>query len=214
MGFFVPRRSRAGRWALTPPFHPCRTPREAVTGGLLFCDTFRRPRLAPRGRPHVLRGMSPCGVRTFLPAPAKQAPGDRLPSALTKLRPEHRLDKGIEPQINADGRRFCPGNGATAQASAKTRVNRSTADAPPKICVQSALICGYPSPFRGSEEGRHQEPADHQHRDGKFRRHACHRSEEGPPGRASGREQALAAEQFPQQYPRQRSNKQPDGAVE
>ena len=28
MGFFVPRRLRAGRWALTPPFHPCRTPRE------------------------------------------------------------------------------------------------------------------------------------------------------------------------------------------
>ncbi len=22
MGFFVPRRLRAGRWALTPPFHP------------------------------------------------------------------------------------------------------------------------------------------------------------------------------------------------
>ena len=27
MGFFVPRHLRAGRWALTPPFHPDPTPK-------------------------------------------------------------------------------------------------------------------------------------------------------------------------------------------
>ncbi len=94
MGFFVPRPLRAGRWALTPPFHPCRTPLDAAPGGFIFCDTFRRPRLGPRGRPRVLRGMSPCGVRTFLPAHAGRSSALRT----TKLAPIQTLDKPESPK--------------------------------------------------------------------------------------------------------------------
>ena len=43
MGFFVPRRLLAGRWAVTPPFHPY--PAEARR--YVFCDTFRRAGLWP-----------------------------------------------------------------------------------------------------------------------------------------------------------------------
>jgi len=56
-GFSVPRMSPPGRWALTPPFHPCQmrlTKRgrpsvlpqacrrgTSITGGFIFCGTFR-----------------------------------------------------------------------------------------------------------------------------------------------------------------------------
>lgn len=76
-----------------PAFSPLPAPRCRVAGGLIFCDTFRRPRLGPRGRPRVLRGMSPCGVRTFLPASAAAAPGDRLPSARRNIHGQRGLDK-------------------------------------------------------------------------------------------------------------------------
>jgi hypothetical protein len=42
MGFFVPRRLLAGRWALTPPFHPYL----AEARRYVFCDTFRRAGLS------------------------------------------------------------------------------------------------------------------------------------------------------------------------
>jgi len=46
MGFFVPPGSRPGRWALTPPFHPCL---QAFAGRRsVFCDTFRRPEFSLR----------------------------------------------------------------------------------------------------------------------------------------------------------------------
>ena len=72
MGFSVPPRLRLERWALTPPFHPYRrTSRPG--GGLSFCGTVRRdasrrrrPRVSQSNRPE-LRGIAPCGVRTFLP---------------------------------------------------------------------------------------------------------------------------------------------------
>jgi len=90
MGFFLPRRLRAGRWALTPPFHPCRPSRNsAASGGLIFCDTVRHPRLGP-GTPasstrHVALRCSdfPPGVRLGMP-------GDRLPSACSRGYSAHR----------------------------------------------------------------------------------------------------------------------------
>jgi hypothetical protein len=73
MGFFVPRRLRAGRWALTPPFHPYRPSRgEARQPAVLFSVTLSVVPGLGRERPRVLRGMLPCGVRTFLPASAWQ----------------------------------------------------------------------------------------------------------------------------------------------
>ncbi len=48
MGFIVPRRSPLGRWALTPPFHPYRAAPTSAPRRFLLCDTFHRPRLAPR----------------------------------------------------------------------------------------------------------------------------------------------------------------------
>ena len=56
MGFFVPRHLRAGRWALTPPFHPDPAPAlRPKRGGLIFCDTFRRAGLSPRAPAHSAR---------------------------------------------------------------------------------------------------------------------------------------------------------------
>jgi hypothetical protein len=82
MGFSVPPRLLLERWALTPPFHPYRRT-HSPGGGLLFCGTIRRnvlsnippacigtARLSP-GIP--LRGIAPCGVRTFLPRLAPEA---------------------------------------------------------------------------------------------------------------------------------------------
>ena len=81
-GFSVPPRLLAERWALTPPFHPCRGHTEN-RGGFSFCGTFRRCALT---RPaHVypgqagLHGVAPCGVRTFLPGPAWRDQGDSPP---------------------------------------------------------------------------------------------------------------------------------------
>ena len=66
MGFFVPRSLRAGRWALTPPFHPDLRPLLRATAGGLFSVTLSvKPDFGPEF-PRVLRGMLPEGVRTFL----------------------------------------------------------------------------------------------------------------------------------------------------
>ena len=48
MGFIVPRRLPPGRWAFTPPFHPCRVARSSAPRRSVFCDTFHRPELSPR----------------------------------------------------------------------------------------------------------------------------------------------------------------------
>ena len=82
MGFFVPPRLRSGRWAFTPPFHPCR-PTCAGVGGMfsvtLSVDWDFGPSL-----PRILRGMLPCGVRTFLSRPASRlGESDRPPSTPT-----------------------------------------------------------------------------------------------------------------------------------
>src|ERR1035441_7705793 len=87
MGFSVPRRLRFARCALTAPFHPCRR-RLRNTGGLIFCGTFRRKAFQLSARVYLrskpgLRGIAPCGVRTFLP---RLAPGAILrPSKTTEI---------------------------------------------------------------------------------------------------------------------------------
>jgi hypothetical protein len=76
MGFSVPPRLRAERWALTPPFHPYPASEEA--GRFVFCGTVRRQASRPRlprvsGAPkHRLRGIAPYGVRTFLPRTSRE----------------------------------------------------------------------------------------------------------------------------------------------
>ena len=64
MGFFVPPCLRSGRWAFTPPFHPCRSACAEVGG--MFSVTLSVDRDFGLGPPRILRGMLPCGVRTFL----------------------------------------------------------------------------------------------------------------------------------------------------
>lgn len=72
MRFVVPPSSRSGRWALTPPFHPC--PRFHAGG--LFSVTLSVT-AACTAAPTLSRGMLPCGVRTFLQRPAfRQHTGD------------------------------------------------------------------------------------------------------------------------------------------
>lgn len=88
MGFFVPPCLRLGRWAFTPPFHPCR-PACAGVGGM-FSVTLSVNRDFGPGSPRVLRGMLPCGVRTFLSRLAlRPAESDRPPSILTLSRLEN-----------------------------------------------------------------------------------------------------------------------------
>ncbi len=43
VGFTMPPVSPPGRWALTPPFHPCLIPLAEANGGLSLCGTFHRP---------------------------------------------------------------------------------------------------------------------------------------------------------------------------
>ena len=76
MGFSLPPRLLSERWALTPPFHPCRRHTE-FTAAVYFLwhypskslTTFL-PRVSARGQ---LRGIAPYGVRTFLPGFAPEA---------------------------------------------------------------------------------------------------------------------------------------------
>jgi hypothetical protein len=74
MGFSVPPRLRSERWALTPPFHPCRRPCKHERWRFVFCGTFRQDasrRRFPRiscSQTSRLRGIAPFGVRTFLPS--------------------------------------------------------------------------------------------------------------------------------------------------
>jgi hypothetical protein len=64
-GFAVPPPSLAARWALTPPFHPCRAVARAAVCFLWHCPS---PRLETRRlrSPCSWRSVLPCGVRTFL----------------------------------------------------------------------------------------------------------------------------------------------------
>ena len=87
MGFSVPRRLRSERWALTPPFHPCRCAcpaRGAAEGTQAVCFLWHCPSgrlaasppacilLAPPQGGRRLRGIVPCGVRTFLSRPQRR----------------------------------------------------------------------------------------------------------------------------------------------
>ena len=70
MGFSRPPRLRLGRCALTAPFHPCLAGCPARRSHFLWHFpsarlTANRPRVSPT-EPE-LRGIAPCGVRTFLP---------------------------------------------------------------------------------------------------------------------------------------------------
>jgi hypothetical protein len=75
MGFSVPPGSLPKRWALTPPFHPYPAILERTSGRSVFCGTVRQKAVTPSARVYPrlaaeLRGIAPCGVRTFLPRPA------------------------------------------------------------------------------------------------------------------------------------------------
>jgi hypothetical protein len=71
--FFVPRPSRTGRWAFTPPFHPYPKTHEAPPGGLFSVTLSVAPGLR-RKRPRLLRGLLPGGVRTFLSRANRERP--------------------------------------------------------------------------------------------------------------------------------------------
>ena len=80
MGFIVPRSLRAGRWALTPPFHPYLKAHEAPPGGMFSVTLSVATNFRPL-RPRILRGPLPGGVRTFLP----RANRERLPAVRQHL---------------------------------------------------------------------------------------------------------------------------------
>jgi len=74
-GFSVPRRLRFARCALTAPFHHHRRLAPEAVCFLWHCPSERLPTFLPSiSRPYKpgLRGVAPCGVRTFLP---RLAPG-------------------------------------------------------------------------------------------------------------------------------------------
>ena len=94
------------RWALTPPFHPCRAGAERRGRRFAFCGTF--PGVAPAGR-----YPAPClhGARTFLP-------GSLSAFAGAAVRPAGGLDMGLrrtrgQPRIGSaaiGGRALRPSN--------------------------------------------------------------------------------------------------------
>ena len=97
MGFSVPLSLRAGRWALTPPFHPCcQVPdlHPEPTQRSVFCGTVRRnasrrrlPRVSLRGRLAPARAgyAASCSVVFGLSSPAPQSlTGQKRFSALPK----------------------------------------------------------------------------------------------------------------------------------
>ena len=70
-GFSVPQRSHAGRWSLTPPFHPYRTSSLRSQPGGIFSVALSVStplNVLPTCTPACagLRGAASCGVRTFL----------------------------------------------------------------------------------------------------------------------------------------------------
>ena len=69
MGFIVPRRLPSGRWAFTPPFHPCRNARSSASRRSVFCDTFHRPELS--SRPSAAFSAACCLVVFGLSSPAE-----------------------------------------------------------------------------------------------------------------------------------------------
>jgi hypothetical protein len=75
MGFSVPRRLRFARWALTPPFHPYPAVAGWAVSSLWHFPSSGLPTVLPRVSPAKpeLRGIAPCGVRTFLPRLAPEA---------------------------------------------------------------------------------------------------------------------------------------------
>jgi hypothetical protein len=88
-GFVVPPCLRLGRWALTPPFHPCSRPtercrRHGAEKRFVFCDTFRRKELS-FSAPLLSQGGLPCGVRTFLSGFLRSR-SDRPPTRKAYLR--------------------------------------------------------------------------------------------------------------------------------
>jgi hypothetical protein len=93
MGFAMPRRLRFERWSLTPPFHPYRSSCELRR--YILCGTFRRdasrrhlPRVSPTES--ELRGIAPCGVRTFLLRIAPEA--ILRPSKTGEILPQRQKD--------------------------------------------------------------------------------------------------------------------------
>jgi len=74
MGFALPLALPRARWALTPPFHPCRRSREQATAVSFLWHSPRR------FRHRALPGIVLCGARTFLP----RAPSIRDAPAITQ----------------------------------------------------------------------------------------------------------------------------------
>ena len=128
--FSVPRRLRAGRWALTPPFHPYRRPCDRRR--FVFCGTVCRVRLsptAPAGMPAYplteasgatgFRGPAPYGVRTFLPQLAPRA----------TLRPS-KTAANLRPKARRQSPKFFARGASTPVAGNRPPPLRATTNSP------------------------------------------------------------------------------------
>jgi hypothetical protein len=102
MGFAMPRRSLAERWALTPPFHPYRWPKPAAVYSLWHFPSI--PRL--RDRPRVSSTERPL-ARTMLGYAASRPLEFGLSSPISRLRdrsdspPFQNLPESITPSGKA-----------------------------------------------------------------------------------------------------------------
>jgi hypothetical protein len=94
-GFFMPSRSRATRWALTPPFHPYPDRARLAasrTGRYILCDTIRHYALKRSARTWLPScGILPDGVRTFLSKlwPARHYPRLGIKELGATVRPQN-----------------------------------------------------------------------------------------------------------------------------
>jgi len=158
-GLAMPPTSPPARWALTPPFHPCRPSRPRTVGRRSdLCGAF--PRVSPGGRypPPSLPGVrtflagltAPAAVRPSAPAPDRggRRPRQRRAPARTTLRtPRKRRPRGAELLRRAVGARL-PG---------WTRPDQS---APPPPCpARLSFVGSEPSAVRAQVPGRRRCPA-------------------------------------------------------
>ena len=135
MGFSVPRRLLAGRWALTPPFHPYRGSLRSPGGIFSVALSVRAARAAaarvyPSRNKPGLRGIAPDGVRTFLPRLAPEAilrPSKTVPD-ITLVRFPHK--RRVQP-VNKSHKVFSP------PADSRRRQAEVPASAGPASCLSA-----------------------------------------------------------------------------
>ena len=156
-GFSVPRRLRFARCALTAPFHHHRRLAPEAVCFLWHCPSERLPTFLPSiSRPYKpgLRGVAPCGVRTFLP---RLAPGAILRPSKTIIT-VYQPGRFLKQNKEAPGGRDVNETGTADIAEANGLAGRSGGHRAPLQVVADVpgggMVRRHPGVRRGCARGR------------------------------------------------------------